>query len=57
MFAILETRPDIGFATSTISRYAQNPGKQHVEAAKTILRYLSGIRKGGSHTGVEIWRS
>lgn len=47
MFAILETRPDIAFATSTVSRYAQNPGKQHIEAAKTILQYLSGTRDKG----------
>ena len=47
MFAMLETRPDIAFATSAVSRYAQNPSSQHIEAAKTILRYLSGTRQKG----------
>lgn len=44
MIAMQEIRPDIAFATSAISRYTQNPSKQHIEAAKTVLRYLGGIR-------------
>lgn len=47
MFAMQDTRPDIAFTTSAISRYAQNLSKQHIEAAKTVLRYLSGIRNKG----------
>ena len=43
-FAMIETRPDIAFATSVISRNAKNPGKTHMEAAKHILRYLSGTK-------------
>ena len=38
MFAMIETRPDIAFATSVVSRHAKNPGKTHMEAAKHILR-------------------
>ena len=47
MFAMIETRPDIAFATSVVSRYAKNPGKTHMEAAKHILRYLSGTKNRG----------
>ena len=47
MFAMIETRPDIAFATSVVSRHAKNPGKTHMEAAKHILRYLSGTKNRG----------
>ena len=36
------TRPDIAHAVGVVSRYASNPGKQHWEAVKWILRYLKG---------------
>lgn len=44
MFSIVETRLDIAFATSVVSRFAKNPGHQHKEAVNTILRYLKGSR-------------
>ena len=47
MFAMIETRPDIAFATSLVSRHAKNPGKQHMEAVKHILRYLQGTKTKG----------
>ena len=47
MFAMIETRPDIAYATSVVSRHAKNPGKSHMEAAKQILRYLSATRDRG----------
>ena len=47
MFSIVETRPDIAFATSVAARFAKNPGHQHTEAVKTILRYLKGSRERG----------
>lgn len=37
MFSMVETRPDIAFATSVVSRFAKNPSHQHAEAVKTIL--------------------
>ena len=53
MFAIIETRPDIAFATSVVSRHVKNPGKTHMEAAKHILRYLSGTKNRGITFGGE----
>lgn len=44
---MVETRPDIAFATSVASRFAKNPSHQHTEAVKTILRYLKGSRQRG----------
>ncbi len=37
MFSMVETRPDIAFATSIASCFAKNPGHQHIKAVKTIL--------------------
>jgi ribosomal protein L24E len=37
-----KTRPDIAFATSNVSRFCNNPTKQHWTAVKRILRYLKG---------------
>ena len=34
------TRPDICFAVSSISRYMDNPQQTHLHAAKHVLRYL-----------------
>ena len=48
MFSMVETRPDIAFATSLVSRFAKNPSHQHTEAVKTILKYL----KGSKHRGI-----
>ncbi len=47
MFSMVETRPDVAFATSVASRFAKNPGHRHMEAVKTILRYLKGSRERG----------
>ena len=47
MFSMVETRPDIAFATSVASRYSKNPSHQHTEAVKTILRYMKGSRNRG----------
>ena len=48
MFSMVETRPDIAFATSLVSRFAKNPSHQHTKAVKTILKYL----KGSKHRGI-----
>lgn len=42
MYAMVATRPDIGFAVGALSRYLANPGPEHWTAAKRVLRYLAG---------------
>lgn len=47
IFSIVETRPDIVFATSIASCFTKNPGHQHTKAIKTILQYLKGLQERG----------
>ncbi|KAG9453140.1 hypothetical protein H6P81_006044 [Aristolochia fimbriata] len=42
MYAMVCTRPDICHAVSVVSRYMSNPGREHWQAVKWILRYLRG---------------
>jgi ATP-binding cassette subfamily B (MDR/TAP) protein 1 len=42
MYAMVNTRPDIAHAVGVVSRFMANPGKEHWEAVKWILRYLRG---------------
>ena len=44
IFSIVETRPEVRFATLIASCFAKNPGNQHTEVVKTILQYLKGTR-------------
>jgi hypothetical protein len=36
------TRPDIAHVVGVVSMYMNNPGKEHWEVVKWILRYLRG---------------
>uniref|UniRef100_A0A3Q7GTV7 Reverse transcriptase Ty1/copia-type domain-containing protein n=1 Tax=Solanum lycopersicum TaxID=4081 RepID=A0A3Q7GTV7_SOLLC len=42
IYAMMCTRPDIAHAVGVVSRLLENPGKEHWEAVKWILRYLRG---------------
>ena len=42
MYAMVCTRPDIAHAVGTVSRFLSNPGREHWNAIKWILRYLRG---------------
>jgi hypothetical protein len=42
MYAMVCTRPDIAQAVGVVSRYMANPGREHWQAVKWILRYLRG---------------
>ena len=42
MYAMVCTRPDIGYAVGVVSRFMSNPGKEHWNAVKWILWYLKG---------------
>lgn len=45
MYAMVCTRPDIAHAVSVVSRYLTNPGREHWNAVKWILRYIKGTSK------------
>ena len=40
MYALMYTRPDIAFAVNILSRFQSNPGKNHWEGVKQVMRYL-----------------
>jgi len=40
MFAMICTRPDIAQAVGAASRYMENPGREHWNTIKRILRYI-----------------
>ena len=42
MYAMVCTRPDIAHAVGVVSRFLEDPGKEHWEAVKWILMYLRG---------------
>ncbi len=42
MYLALISRPDIAFAVKELSKFQQNPGREHWKAAKRVLRYLKG---------------
>ena len=56
MYAMMCTRPDIAHALlGVVSRYMNNPGKEHWKAVQCILKYLRGTTShalcfGGSNT-------
>eukprot|EP01018_Ginkgo_biloba_P036522 Gb_16091 [translate_table: standard] len=44
---LTETRPDIIYAVSLISRFMENPYDAHLQAGKRILRYVKGTTSHG----------
>lgn len=40
LFLSTVSRPDISFSVNVLSRYVNNPGQQHVNAVKRVIRYL-----------------
>lgn len=40
MYAMIGSRPDLGFAVGLISRFMSHPSREHWEAAKWVLRYV-----------------
>lgn len=47
LYANQMTRPDVSFASCTLSMYNKNSSKLHWKAAKRVLRYLNGTKKTG----------
>jgi hypothetical protein len=44
LYAAITTRPDIAFAASRLTRFNQNPGREHQCAAARVIQYLYGTR-------------
>ena len=51
MYAMVCTRPDIAHAVGVVSRYMNNPDKEHWKAVQWILRYLRGTTSHGLSFG------
>jgi hypothetical protein len=47
LYLAMCTRPDISHAVGMLSRFASDPRTEHWQAAKSVLRYLSGTQKLG----------
>lgn len=45
MYAMVGSRPDLGFAVGFISRFISKPSREHWEAVKWVLKYLKGASK------------
>ena len=43
----MNTRPDLSYAVSILSRYMQEPRESHWNVAKRVLRYLQGTKDFG----------
>lgn len=45
IFSMIETEPNITFATFVVSQFAKNSSYQHSKVVKTILQYLKAINE------------
>ena len=52
MYPMIQTRPDICFAVTILSRFNQNPNSKHHAAVKRIIRYLKGTLHHGITYGL-----
>ena len=42
LYLAIATHPDIAYAVGVLCRFVENPGQDHWDAAKRVLRYLKG---------------
>jgi hypothetical protein len=47
MYTMTQTRPELAFSVSFLSRFSINPSQAHIGAAKRVLRYLKQTRTLG----------
>ena len=45
IYATIGTRPDIAFAAMRLSRFNNNPTKEHIKYTKYVLHYLKGMKE------------
>ena len=53
MYMMLCTRPDLSHAISLTSRFMADPGSEHLQALKWILKYLVGTQDLGLLFGTQ----
>jgi hypothetical protein len=46
-YLAVNTRPDLSFVVSVLSRFMKSPTEEHLKAAKNVLRYLQGSKDYG----------
>lgn len=46
-YAAHHSRPDIAIAVAKLAQFCQDPGPKHLQAAKTVMRYLRGTPHRG----------
>ena len=44
LYAAIATRPDIAYAVQALSQHTSNPGPEHWQGVKRVMRYLKGTR-------------
>ena len=44
---LVNTRPDLAFSVGYVSRFLEEPRKDHLAAVKQILRYVEGTKSWG----------
>lgn len=49
MWPMIQTRPDLAYAVSILSRYCANPGSLHLKALDRVFRYIRGTKSLGLH--------
>jgi hypothetical protein len=54
MYLAVQTRPDISYGVSVLSRFLTNPSPQHMKAADRILHYLQGTKMLGTYFKVKV---
>ncbi|GKF96752.1 hypothetical protein Tco_0292573, partial [Tanacetum coccineum] len=58
MYTMVCTRPDMTHAVGVVSRFMSNPGREHWEAVKWLLRYLKVTSKATLLGGTTVsWMS
>ena len=53
MYPMIQTRPDICYAVTILSRYNHNPNAKHIAAVKRVIRYLKGTLNYGITYGTD----
>ena len=63
MYLAIATRPDITYSVSKLAQYNSNPGPEHWQAVKHLLRYLKGTMdlqltyRGDERASPEVFRA